>query len=71
MSPLLAEVQEREIGEKQQAFCPCCGEHAEFTYIGTQTYTPIIAVAAGIPESLPLWVCDACNSTISEINLYF
>jgi ribosomal protein L37AE/L43A len=46
------------------AHCPNCEKKTIFRYVGTQTYSPKVAQAAGYNTTqFTLWMCDQCQTT--------
>ena len=52
-------------------YCTCCGAYATFTAAGIQKIPAKVAAATGLPESVQLWTCSECKSTIAETELLF
>jgi hypothetical protein len=51
------------------AGCPTCGFITPFEYVGKQQYPSIVAQRLGIPDSVHLWNCLHCRTTLSENEL--
>jgi hypothetical protein len=50
------------------ATCPSCGNRGAFVAAGMQSIPPKVAELLGL-DSIRLWHCSHCNSTISEPDL--
>jgi len=62
--------EDSEMTDTLHATCPSCGGHGAFTNAGKQRVPAHVAAALGLSgDSIPLWHCSACNSTISEPDL--
>ena len=51
------------------ANCPCCGHNSTFEHGGTQHWPKRVVEKLGIPETVELYNCGECHSTISETEL--
>jgi len=48
------------------AYCPSCGQLAEFTYLGAQRWPQRLVELTGVPPVIYLWICGNCHTTVSE-----
>ncbi len=55
--------------KRQLATCPTCKRTGEFEYLGEQHWPPEITRKLGLPETITLWSCPTCMTTISETDL--
>lgn len=53
----------------QLAGCPTCGFITPFEYIGKQQYTSAVAKQLDLPDTIHLWSCQHCQTTLSENEL--
>ncbi len=67
--PIESTGQENE--QSCHAFCTSCGCYSEFVKAGVQRWPPRVVAMMGLPESIQLWHCTECNSTLSETDLLF
>ncbi len=54
---------------RRLATCPTCRCRGEFEYLGEQHWPVELTRLLGYPESIALWSCPACQTTISEPDL--
>ncbi|MCU0513293.1 MAG: hypothetical protein MUE40_12075, partial [Anaerolineae bacterium] len=52
--------------ETIQTCCPSCGTHTAFTRIGIQQWPARVAAAAGLPERIAIYRCEACLTSLNE-----
>jgi hypothetical protein len=57
------------MAQKRLAMCPTCKQSGEFEYLGEQRWPPEIAHKLGLPETIVLWSCPWCHTTVSEPDL--
>jgi ribosomal protein L37AE/L43A len=53
------------LGEKMTAFCPSCGHHTTFTFVGVQVWPDRVAAALNVSPKTNLWHCGNCETTLS------
>jgi hypothetical protein len=56
--------------KRQTATCPTCKRTGEFEYLGEQHWPPELTRKLGLPSTIILWSCPACQTTISETDLF-
>ena len=54
-----------EAPQCQIARCPTCDTHSGFVYKGQQRYSERVAKAVGMTQTVHLWMCNACQTTIA------
>lgn len=61
----------RKAREPREIFarCPSCGRYGWFGFRGVQHWSEQVAEKCGLPTSIRLWICEYCQTTISEPNL--
>ena len=57
--------------ETRTAVCPACGNQTELSLCGVQEWPARVAEAAGLPTTMSVWNCTACETTLLEPNLHF
>lgn len=50
----------------KEGFCPTCGEHVHFTFLGEQRWPAKVAAALGFSGVMLQWTCESCKTTLSE-----
>jgi hypothetical protein len=48
--------------------CPSCGAMTVFTFIGVQRWPRRVAQMMGTKETITLWKCGNCQTTISNVD---
>ncbi len=49
--------------------CPTCGALGKFHHVGEQHWPAAVAKATGLPETVQLYTCDHCHTTLIEQEL--
>ncbi len=49
--------------------CPSCQTLALFTFCGVQSFPAHVARKSGLPQSLRLYTCAHCGTTVSDHSL--
>ncbi len=53
-----------EVPQCKIARCPTCDRHSGFIYKGQQRYSERVAKAVGMTQTVHMWMCDTCQTTI-------
>jgi hypothetical protein len=59
------------VAETRTAVCPTCGDQSDFSLCGIQEWPVQVAEKAGLPTTMSVWSCTACETTLLEPNLHF
>lgn len=57
------------IAQNLHTICPTCQQPADFHLLGTQKWPPAVTERFNLPSEIGLYRCEACHTTISEIDL--
>ena len=63
------EYQEQSVAENRQGYCPTCGHHTEFIFLGVQRWPARLVELTGCPPETTLFTCAACKTTVSETDI--
>lgn len=68
MAAKLRSQNEDDCTQDRHCKCPSCHEEATFRYAGKQHWPEAVARRLGV-ESLKLWVCGVCETTVDQRRL--
>ena len=60
------EYQEQSVADNREGFCPTCGNHTEFIFLGVQRWPARLVELTGCPPETALFTCAHCKTTVSE-----
>lgn len=69
INPVAAAIMSNETSHTPvMATCPSCGAATVFTFIGVQRWPRRVAQLTGTKETITLWKCGSCQTTISNVD---
>ena len=63
------ECETQTVIDNREGFCPTCGSHTAFIFLGVQRWPARLVELTGCPPETTLFTCAECKTTVSETDI--